>query len=223
MAIPIPHGDRRPTRVLLVDDHVVLRDGLQALIAAQRDFVVIGATSTAAEALRLAAELVPDIVVLDLRLPDGNGIQVARELSVCAPAPRVLVLTAYAAPQYIRAAKRIGVAGFLLKERAASQVLAALRLVAQGRTIFDIDASGAATQPASCAVKKNTLSEPLSRREREVLQLLANGARNDTIAEELGISLRTVEVHVSTILGKLQVCSRVEAIKIAVQQGLVTL
>lgn len=208
-----------PIRVLLVDDHVILRDGLHALIEAQPDMVVVAATSTAAEAVRLAVALEPDVVVLDLRLPDGNGIQVARTLQQRVPAQRVLVLTAHAAPQYVRAARRVGVAGFLLKETAGSRVLEALRIVARGGTVFDPDV-GSITVPMPAP---GVLREPLSERELEVLRLLATGEPNDAIARTLGISPRTVAIHVSAIMEKLDVCSRTQAVVVAARLGFVSL
>src|SRR5438876_9770693 len=150
----------RPIRVLLVDDHVVLRDALQALIDAQPDLVVVGGASTVADAVRLARELEPDVVVLDLRLPDGDGIQVARELGHLSPAPRVLVLTGYAIPQYLRAAQRAGVAGFLPKGTAISAVLEALRIVAHGGMVFDPNLSAGAGARGPYTVRGQTI-EPL--------------------------------------------------------------
>jgi NarL family two-component system response regulator LiaR len=209
----------RPIRVLLVDDHVVLRDGLAALVAGQADLEVVGTASTAAAALRLATELEPDVVVLDLQLPDGNGIQVARALGQRYPALRVLVLTAHDHPQYVRAARRVGVAGFLLKETAASRVLEALRIVARGGTVFDPYVGAiAARAPAA-----GTLIEPLSERELEVLHRLATGATNDEIARQLGISSRTVAVHVGAVMSKLDACSRTQAVAMAAHLGLISL
>lgn len=207
----------RPIRVLLVDDHIVLRDGLQALITAQTDLEVVGAASTAAEGVRLCGALQPDVLLLDIKLPDGNGIQVARELRQQSLPVRVLLLTAYAAPQYVRAARRLGVAGFLLKESGATQVLEAVRAVARGELVYDVQASLPPTLPGRGG---GALLDPLSDREREVLRLLASGARNETIAVELGISARTVDGHVSTILGKLGASSRGEAVTASAQLGL---
>jgi DNA-binding NarL/FixJ family response regulator len=183
----------RPIRVFLVDGHVVLRDALQALIDAQPDLVVVGGASTVADAMRLARELAPDVVMLDLRLPDGDGIQLARELGPLSPPPRVLVLTGYAIPQYLRAAQRAGAAGFVPKGTAMSAVLEALRIVAHGGLFFDPNVS-----------------------------LMASGMRNEAIACELRISKRTVAVHVSTILGKLGAGSRTEAVTAAAQLGLMS-
>lgn len=209
----------RPIRVLLVDDHVVLRDGLAALITGQADLEVVGTASTAAEALRLATELEPDVVVLDLRLPDGNGVQVARALGHRCPALRVLVLTAHDHPQYVRAARRVVVAGFLLKETAASRVLEALHIVARGGTVFDPHV-GAIAAPAPAV---GALIEPLSKRELEVLHQLATGASNDEIARQLGISSRTVAVHVGSVMSKLDASSRTQAVTMAAHLGLISL
>jgi len=208
----------RPIRVLLVDDHIVLRDGLQALITAQPDMEVVGTAAAATEAVRLCGALQPDVLLLDIKLPDGNGIQVARELRQRSLPVRVLLLTAYAAPQYVRAARRLGVAGFLLKESGATQVLEALRAVARRESVYAVQASLPPTLPGQGG--GGALLNPLSDREREVLRLLASGARNETIAVELGISARTVDGHVSTILGKLGASSRGEAVTASAQLGL---
>ncbi len=213
-----PEQSAHATRVLLVDDHVVLRDGLQALITAQTDMEVVGTAATAVAAVRLCGALQPDVVLLDIKLPDGNGIQVTRELRQQSLPVRVLLLTAYAAPQYVRAARRLGVAGFLLKESGASQVLEAVRAVARGESVYNVQASLPTTAPGRPG--GGALLDPLSDREREVLRLLASGARNETIAVELGISPRTVDGHVSTILGKLGASSRGEAVTAAEQLGL---
>ncbi len=207
----------RPTiRVLLVDDHVVLRDGLEVLITAQPDMEVVGKASTAADALRLASDLQPTILLLDIKLPDGNGIQVARDLRQRALPVRILLLTAYGAPQYVRAARRLGVAGFLLKESSGSAVLEALRAVACGETVYD---SQAGVSPPSPALPLGVALDTLSGREIEVLRLIADGARNETIAAALGISPRTVEGHVGAIMDKLGVGSRGEAVTAAARCG----
>ncbi len=215
-------SDRGPVRVLLVDDHVILRDGLEALIAAQADFEIVGATSTAAGAARLAAERRPDVVVLDLRLPDRNGIHVARELLQRGATPRVLILTAHGTPQHVRAARRVGVSGFLPKETAGADLLEALRVVAHGGTAFDPSLDPTA-HTGSPPYVTGILVEPLSERELDVLRLVANGARNAKIGERLGITERTVEGHVSAVLGKLGVDSRMEAVAEAGRLGLISL
>jgi len=215
-------SDKGPVRVLLVDDHVILRDGLGALIAAQADFEVVGAASTAADAMRLAAERGPDVVVLDLRLPDRNGIHVARELLQRGATPHVLILTAHGTPQHVRAARRVGVAGFLPKETAGAGLLEALRAVARGETVFD-PSIDPATSTRARSLAANMPVEPLSERELEVLRLVATGARNADIGGQLSISERTVEVHVSAILGKLGVVSRMEAVAEAGCLGLIAL
>jgi DNA-binding NarL/FixJ family response regulator len=209
-----------PIRVLLVDDHVVLRDGLQALLAAQQDLVVVGAVSTGADALRLAAAHAPDVVVLDLRLPDRNGIYVARDLRQHDVRVGILILTGHGTPQHVRAARRVGVAGFLPKETAGGKVVEALRVVARGGTAFDPSIDPAVATRTAYPLEGMTV-EPLSERELDVLRLVATGARNRAIGARLGISERTVEVHVGAILGKLGVGSRMEAATTAGQLGLV--
>lgn len=204
------------TQVLLVDRYALVRDGLRALIDAEPDLMVVGTASAVNEGLCLAGSRQPDVVVLDAQLSDRSGIHLVRELRGVSPRSRALLLTGADPPQYLRAAMRAGVAGFLSKERSGSEVLAGIRTVARGGSVFD---------PAIAALVSGSRArpvDPITPREREVLGLVAGGMRNHEIALSLNISPRTVGQHVSNLMGKFGACSRLEAVMTAAQAGIIS-
>lgn len=201
-------------RVIVVDDHPMLREGTQALLARSAGIAVIGTAGTGGEALRLVAALRPDVVVLDMHLPDISGMDVTREIRANFPDIAILILTGYDDAGYVRALVPLGVQGYLRKTATGEEIVEGVRAVAQGRLALAPDM----LQPGMGGTDVH-----LTEREYEVLWLLTSGRRNKEIAEVLGISVKTVEFHVSRLLEKLGARSRTEAIRTAVQLGLVDL
>jgi len=201
-------------RVIVVDDHPMLREGTQSLLTRSAGIAVIGTAGTGAEALRLVAALRPDVVVLDMHLPDISGMDVTREIRANFPDIAILILTGYDDTGYVRALVPLGVQGYLRKTATGEEIVDGVRAVAQGRL---------ALAPDLLQLGVGGTSVHLTEREHEVLWLLASCRRNKEIAEGLGISVKTVEFHVSRLLEKLGARSRTEAIRIAVQLGLVDL
>jgi len=204
-------GDANPAiRVVLVDDHTIMREGTQ-LILEGAGITVAATAATGAEALRLVARHRPNVLVLDLQLPDTSGVEVAQTVRKDCPEVGVLVLTGHAEGGYIRTLLQIGVQGYLHKMASGAEIVAAVRAVAAGRTIVMSGAVGASSP---------SLAEPLTARELQVLRLMAVGLRNADIARELYVSVKTVEHHVTNVLVKLQAQSRTHAIVKAQQHGL---
>ena len=207
-------------RVLLVEDHALVREGTRALIEVGGSITVVGETDTADEAVRLATELSPDVVLLDIRLRIGTGIDVARALHKQRSPARILVLTAYDFEQYVTALTRAGVSGYILKNSPSGELVKAIHQVHQGGGV--LAGNIAATVLRSLSKVQSAPSkvpEALTVREVEVLELVMQEYRNPAIGERLGISPRTVESHVANILGKLGASTRKEAVQIAVEQG----
>lgn len=204
-------------RILLVDDHAVLRHGLRLILQSSGDMTVVGEASTAADGVALAASLRPDVVLMDLQLPDLDGIEATQRVRSVYPEARVLILTVSERKSDLVAALRAGARGYLLKSMESQDVLDAVRRVARGE---------AALPPRLAAQLLEELAEPaaapdLTEREAEVLACLARGLGNKEIATELNISENTVKTHVRNVLAKLNARSRSEAIALALRQGLV--
>ncbi len=208
-------------RLLLVDDHILLRQGTRALLGAAPDIQVVAETGEGREALELARRLQPDITLLDIRLQDMSGVDVARALRQDLPRIKVLILSAYHSEQYVRGLFAIGVHGYLLKSASGTELIEGVRAVCRGETALSAEVSArlAGRSRRSGIAATDTLSE----REREVLELVARGASNKEIASSLAIGTRTVETHVSNAMAKLGARSRTDAINMGVQRGVITL
>jgi DNA-binding NarL/FixJ family response regulator len=191
-------------RVLVVDDHPLFRDGLAGLLATVGDVEVVAAVGDGETAVRRCAELAPDVVLMDLNMPGLPGLEAIRRIGRLDPAPAVLVLTMVDDDDTVTAALRVGARGYLLKGAVQEEVLAALRTVAGGGVVFG---AGAAQRVLSGDRRVGELTP----RESEVLALLADGRSNPEIARALGLSLKTVQNHVSNVLAKMQVRDRTQA------------
>ena len=206
-------------RILLVDDHAVVRSGLRLLLEQEDDLECVGEAGSAEEAVREARRLQPDVILLDVVMPDRSGIDAAPELRNAAPDARVLMLSMQDDPSYVREAFAAGASGYVLKEAADSEVVAAVREVAaDGRYVHP--ALGARLVAAEAEANARAEADPLSEREREVLRLLALGHTNQEIAKMLYISVRTAETHRAHIMQKLRLTTRAELVRHALQAGL---
>ncbi len=201
-------------RVLLADDHVTTREGLRRLLDEDAAVEVIGVAGDGEETVRLARELRPDILLLDISMPGLNGVEVARTLETTLPETRIVVLTGYSdSEEYARALLRLGVKGYLSKTASVEEVIGALRSVHAGHTHME-----PAVSALLASTERRKPEERPTPRELDVLRLVAKGYGNADIAKELFIVERPVEFHVTNLLGKLQAFSRTEAVYLARQK-----
>ena len=211
-------------QILVADDHPVVRDGLVAMLSTQVDFQVVGASSTGAETVDLAASLQPDVILLDLEMPEMDGVEALRRIRANRSDAKVIVFTAFDTDERILNAVRAGARGYLLKGAPREDIFRAIRVVNEGGSLLEPVVATKLMQQVVEAGKSDRdpgLVEPLTPREEEVLQLLAQGKTNKEIASELVITERTVKFHVSSILRKMDRGNRTEAVRLAVELGLV--
>jgi DNA-binding NarL/FixJ family response regulator len=207
-------------RVLIVDDHAVVRTGLRRILDAEKDMQTVGEAPSAERALYEALELKPDVVLLDVVMPGKSGIEAMPALLKALPDTKVLVLSMQDDPRYVREAFEAGASGYVLKEAADTEVVDAVRAVANGDRYVH-PALGARLIAAESEERKRAASDPLSEREREVLRLLALGHTNQEIAAQLYISVRTAETHRAHIMRKLGLASRAELVRYALDNGMI--
>ena len=207
-------------RILIVDDHAVVRSGLRRVLEAEEDIEVVSEAGTAEEALREARFHRPDVVLMDVVLPGRSGLEVTPDVLKATPETRVLVLSMQDDPRYLREAFSAGASGYVLKEAADTEVVGAVREVAAGRNYVH-PTLGARLAAAEVEEAARAEADPLSDREREVLRLLALGHTNQEIAKMLYISVRTAETHRAHIMQKLRLDSRADLVRYALDQGLV--
>jgi two-component system, NarL family, response regulator NreC len=205
-------------RVLIVDDHAVFRAGLRMLIDAEPDLEAVGEAGNARDAVFQARALKPDVILMDVTMPDQSGLDVVPTLLHERPETKVLVLSMEDDPQYVRQAFSAGASGYILKEAADTEVVAAIRDVAQGGSYVH-PTLGAKLVAAENAEARRVEDDPLSEREHEVLRLLALGHTNQEISSQLFISVRTAETHRAHIMQKLRLSSRAELVRYALDQG----
>jgi len=205
----------RKLRVLVADDHFVVRNGLKSLIDLEPDMDVVAEAKDCREALVMFEQRRPDIAVLDLRMPQGDGEQVIAEIMRRWPDSKVLIFSAFSGDEDIHGALEAGAMGYVLKSSAGDQLIPALRAVALGKRWIPRDVS------SRLSIRKSF--ESLTHREIEVLRQIAKGLANKEISEVLGISEHTTKDHVKNILGKLQVAARTEAVTVAIQRGILKL
>jgi DNA-binding NarL/FixJ family response regulator len=208
-------------RIFLADDHAVLRDGLRSLVNAQADMEVIGEADNGRTAWQKARELLPDVVVMDVSMPEMTGIQATKRLTQSCPQVKVLALTAHEDKGYLRHLLEAGASGFLLKRAATVELIHAIRVVAAGGAYIDPTLAG---KVLSTFMRQSSSNNPmqqgeLSDREGEVLRQIAWGYSNKEIAAQLGISVKTVETYKSRLTEKLALKGRTEIVRYAVRQG----
>jgi two-component system response regulator NreC len=207
------------TRVLLVDDHAVVRSGLRLLLDAEDDLEVVGEAGNAQDAIFEARALRPDVIVLDVVMPGESGIEVLPRLQAEVPGVKVVVLSMQDDPRYVREAFARGASGYVLKEAADAEVVAAVREIAAGGSYVH-PVLGARMVVAEAEARAAAEADPLSEREREVMRLLALGHTNQEIAQLLFISVRTAETHRAHIMQKLGLATRAELVRHALAHGL---
>jgi DNA-binding NarL/FixJ family response regulator len=211
-------------RIELADDHPIVREGLRAVLETQSDFEVVAEAADGEQALHLARETRPDVLLLDLEMPRLDGVETIRQARQLPRIPRIIVFTAFANDERIIHAVQAGARGYLLKGAPRDEIFRAIRVVMQGGSLLQsVVASKLPRQPERDHAGAAPLYEPLTERELEVLYLLAQGMPNKEIAAQLVISERTAKFHVSSIMGKLGATNRTEAVSLAAQKGLITL
>jgi len=207
-------------RILIADDHLVVREGLRAILGVAPDLELVGEAADGAEAVRLAGELSPDVVLMDLRMPGVDGIEAIQQIQARYPSIEIVILTTYDDDEYIVRGLRAGARGYLLKDAGRDVLFEAIRAAARGESL--LPSAVVEKVVAHLAEPRPARSAGLSEREREVLALLADGAANKQIAARLRITERTVKAHVTSIFNKLGVNSRAEAVAVALRGGLLS-
>ena len=213
-----------PLRIMLVDDHPLIREAIGHLIAEAPDFELVGEAADGKECLARVEELRPDIVVLDIAMPLLNGEQVARELRRRYPTLKIIALSGYADRQFVRAMSKAGVKAYVLKSASGRELITALRAVAGGKHYLSPEVTGAvmALWDDSPAGGGDARTDNLGKREKQVLKLIAEGQRSVTIAKRMSITVATVEAHRRNILRKLQLHSAADLTRYAIRQGLIS-
>lgn len=211
-----------PHRIVIAEDHVILRDGLRSLLSQHRDFSVVGEAGDGLAAIALVKKLKPDLVLMDLSMPRLTGLDAIRELKKRFPGTRIVALTAHKTEEYVKAAFAAGVLGYVLKDDSSSELLAAIRRVLAGKSYLSAEAS--VLFPAAPTDREpggGTAWDSVTPRERAVMKLIAEGNRNREIAELLGISPKTVEKHRANLMGKLGLRNAAAVTAFAAGKGLI--
>ncbi len=217
------YQEGQPIRLLLVDDHPVVRKGTRDLLDGETDFQVVGEAGSGEEAILKARELTPDVILMDVSMPGMNGIEATKQIKAFRPQQNVLVLTSYDDDAYVFALLEAGAAGYLLKNASEDELLGAVRAVAAGESALHPSVARKVLERFSTGNTSSAPLDTLSPRELEVLRIAATGRTNKEIARDLDISPRTVQVHLANIFSKLDVGSRTEAVLIGIKRGWVSL
>ncbi|MBA2287582.1 MAG: response regulator transcription factor [Ktedonobacteraceae bacterium] len=210
-------------RILLVDDHRIVREGLASMLGTQPDLHVVGEAGTGAEAISLAVRLQPDIILLDLEMPDLDGVSVLERIHGEHPHIRVIILTAYGSDERILDAVRKGAKGYLLKDASLDEVLRAVRVVEAGGSLLEPAVTERLLGSMERMLRSGKLPETLSTREHLILTRMAQGLSNKAIGEELHLAERTIKFHITIIFQKLGVTNRAEAVARALRERLIAL
>ncbi|MFA5399897.1 MAG: response regulator transcription factor [Dehalococcoidia bacterium] len=211
-------------KILVVDDHEVVRDGIVGNLVRQPDFAIVGQASNGLEAVQRAVELSPDIVLMDLRMPELDGVEAMIRIKQDHPEIKFIVFTTYSDDEYLFAAIKAGAKGYLLKDAPRDELFKAIRAVSQGESLIQpVFTTKVLDKLASELSRKSTGVDALSDREIEVLDLMAKGVSNKDIADQLSITQSTVKTHVTSIFQKLNVTTRTEAVTTALKRGIIQL
>jgi len=212
-------------KVLLADDHRIFREGLRALLEKERGIEVVGEAENGRTAIRLAKQLKPDVVLMDISMPDLNGIEATRQITTRTPDTRVIALSIHSDRRFVTGMLKAGAAGYLLKDCALEDLVRAIRTVAAGETYLSPAVAGNVVEAylAQASAAGPSASTPLTPRQREVLQLLAEGWSTKQMAARLHVSVKTIETHRKQIMDELDIHSVAELTKFAVREGLTSL
>ncbi len=211
----------RKIKILLVDDHAIMRDGIKALLSIYDDIEVVGEASEGREAVEMARELNPDVVVMDISMPGMDGLEVTRRLTKRNPGMKVIILTQHDNREYILSAIKVGAAGYIPKKALGSDLISAIRAVHSGDSFLYPSAAKTLIDDYRKQAEQPDIYESLTEREREILKLIAEGLTSREIANALYISQKTVQGHRTKIMEKLDLHNRTELIKYAIRKGLV--
>lgn len=214
------------TSILIVDDHAMLREGLRNLLVQEKDFELVGEAADGAEAVRIATELKPDVIIMDIVMPGLNGFEATKKIKQILPATAVLILSAYSDIHYIVDLLEIGACGYLLKSSPGKDIVKAIRAVRAGESVLDPEVTHKLVQRLANITKSQGERETggqLTAREIEILMWASRGLSNKEISEKLVISLRTVKAHLTNIFNKLNCSSRTDAIIKGLKQGYIDL
>jgi len=214
---------KKAIRLLITDDHSIVRKGIKALLATEKDLQVVGEAENGADAVEKSAALKPDVVLMDLVMPEMDGIEATRRITTEQPGTKILVLTSFAADDKVFPAIKAGALGYLLKDSTPDQLLEAIRQVYKGEPSLEPSIARKVLQELSRPGQGRQTTEPLTERELEVLRLIAQGMSNKEIATKIFVAEWTVRSHVSNILGKLHLASRTQAALYALRSGLASL
>ncbi len=210
-------------RVLIADDHLLVRKGIASLLSTEDDIAVIGEVTNGKEAVAQAQALKPDVILMDIVMPEMDGIEATRQITASLPGTRVLVLTSFAADDKVFPAIKAGALGYLLKASSPEDLVLAIHRVHRGEPSLEASIARKVLTEMASSPKKLLSTDPLTERELEILRLIARGCNNKEIAEQLVVADITVRMHVSNILGKLHLASRTQAALYALQKGLSSL
>ncbi len=214
------------SRILLVDDHQIMRDGIKSLLSEESDMEVVGEASHGREAVQLAKRLGPDLVVMDLSMPELNGIEATRQIMAEMEGVKVLALSMHRDPRFVAGVLEAGANGYLVKDCTASELTSVIRLVAQGRTYLSPEVTDLVVKGFVGRLAEDVSHPPasvLSPREREVLQLLAEGFKAKEVAQRLHLGVKTVETHRRNLMEKLDINNLVDLIRYALREGITSL
>jgi DNA-binding NarL/FixJ family response regulator len=217
---------QKKTRILVADDHAIVREGYCKVLEQEADFEVVAEAADGEEAISLTKELEPDIVLLDIRMPNINGIEATKQIKEACPNVTVIILSAYDDDQFVFSALEVGAAAYLLKSSRGREIVASIRAVCRGESVLHPSITRKVIERSISAANKPVQKERvgrLSEREKEVLTLATKGLSNKDIAKELSITIRTVQAHFTSVFNKLSVNSRSEALLLGLKEGWLSL